>query len=55
MAEGSVDSGVGTPSSPSNHPLSNCGDVSFTYSGTKELKHLKSLRQCQRNSSPDLL
>ncbi|ENN78013.1 hypothetical protein HUJ04_000155 [Dendroctonus ponderosae] len=51
----SVDSGVGTPSSPSNHPLSNCGDVSFTYSGTKELKHLKSLKQCQRNSSPDLL
>ncbi|XP_050302062.1 TBC1 domain family member 1 isoform X2 [Anthonomus grandis grandis] len=53
----SIDSGVGTPSSPKipeHHPLSNC-DVTFTYSGTKELKNLKSLKHYQRNSSPDML
>lgn len=53
----SIDSGVGTPSSPKMpdiHPLSNC-DVNFTFSGTKELKNLKSLKHYQRNSSPDML
>ncbi|XP_060532714.1 TBC1 domain family member 1 isoform X2 [Cylas formicarius] len=53
----SVDSGVGTPSSPktlNNHPLSNC-DVNFTYNGTRELKNIKCLKNYQRNSSPDVL
>ncbi|CAH1131920.1 unnamed protein product [Ceutorhynchus assimilis] len=53
----SIDSGVGTPQSPripEIHPLSNC-DVNFTFSGTKELQNLKSLKHYQRNSSPDML
>ncbi|KAF2898747.1 hypothetical protein ILUMI_07429 [Ignelater luminosus] len=53
----SIDSGVGTPSSPREvvpHPLSNC-DVQFTYNGTRELKNIKSLRNLSRNSSPDML
>ncbi|XP_030755197.1 TBC1 domain family member 1 isoform X2 [Sitophilus oryzae] len=53
----SIDSGVGTPSSPKMpqiHPL--CSpDVNFTFSGTKELKSLKSLKHYQRNSSPDII
>lgn len=55
----SIDSGVGTPSSPNKdvvvHPLSNCGDVNFTYNGTRELKTIKSPKQqIARNSSPDI-
>ncbi|RZC35939.1 hypothetical protein BDFB_013426 [Asbolus verrucosus] len=53
----SVDSGVGTPSSPRNtehHPLSNC-DVNFTFNGTRELKNIKSVRNMSRNSSPDII
>lgn len=53
----SVDSGLGTPSSPKEnvHPLSNCGDVNFTFNGTRELKTIKSLRHMARNSSPDIM
>lgn len=52
----SVDSGVGTPSSPKDvHPLSNCGDVNFTFNGTRELKTIKSLKNTTRSSSPDLM
>lgn len=51
----SIDSGVGTPSSPKGvHPLSNC-DVNFTFNGTRELKNIKSLKHLSRNSSPDIL
>ncbi|XP_015836514.1 TBC1 domain family member 1 isoform X1 [Tribolium castaneum] len=53
----SVDSGVGTPSSPKpgdHHPLSNC-DVNFTFHGTRELKNIKSIRNMSRNSSPDII
>lgn len=52
----SIDSGVGTPSSPREvvpHPLSNC-DVQFTFNGTRELKNIKTLRNLSRNSSPDM-
>ncbi|KAL1501751.1 hypothetical protein ABEB36_007022 [Hypothenemus hampei] len=42
------------PTVPENHPLSNCG-VNFSFEGTKELKHFKSLKHQQRNSSPDVL
>lgn len=53
----SVDSGVGTPSTPKEnvniHPLSNCGDVNFTFNGTRELKTIKS--HMTRNSSPDIM
>lgn len=53
----SVDSGLGTPSSPKDvqHPLSSCGDVNFTYNGTRELKNIKSLKHTTRNSSPDIM
>lgn len=52
----SVDSGIGTPVSPKEiHPLSSCGEVSFTYSGTRELKNIKSLKNMTRNSSPDII
>lgn len=52
----SVDSGISTPVSPKEiHPLSSCGDVSFTYSGTRELKNIKSLKNMTRNSSPDIM
>ncbi|XP_076254092.1 PTB_TBC1D1_like and TBC domain-containing protein plx isoform X2 [Rhynchophorus ferrugineus] len=53
----SIDSGVGTPSSPKmpeHHPLSS-SEVNFTFSGTKELKSLKSLKHYQRNSSPEMM
>jgi TBC1 domain-containing protein 4 len=53
----SVDSGMGTPSSPKStehHPLSNC-DVNFTFNGTRELKNIKSIRNMSRNSSPDII
>ncbi|XP_044260359.1 TBC1 domain family member 1 isoform X2 [Tribolium madens] len=53
----SIDSGVGTPSSPKpgdHHPLSNC-DVNFTFHGTRELKNIKSIRNMSRNSSPDII
>lgn len=67
-----ADSGVGTPSSPNNnnndvvHPLSNCGDVNFTFNGTRELKTIKAgaaaggggkhhhSSMLSRNSSPDI-
>lgn len=52
----SVDSGISTPVSPKEiHPLSSCGEVSFTYSGTRELKNIKSLKNMTRNSSPDIM
>lgn len=47
----SIDSGVSTPVSPKvndPHPLSNC-DVSFTYKGTTELKHVKNTKNMMRN------
>lgn len=53
----SVDSGVETPLSPktiNHHPLSNC-DVTFTYNGTRELKHIKTIKDLSRNSSPDII
>lgn len=53
----SVDSGVGTPSSPKDvHPLSNCGDVNFMFNGTRELKTIKTVNKplMSRNSSPDI-
>ncbi|XP_044764233.1 TBC1 domain family member 1 isoform X2 [Coccinella septempunctata] len=37
-----------------NHPLSNC-DVAFTFSGTRELKHIKNNKSLSRNSSPNLI
>ncbi|XP_066262077.1 TBC1 domain family member 4 isoform X1 [Euwallacea similis] len=46
--------GSSIPSESDNHPLSNC-DVHFTYSGTKELKQLRTSKLQQRNSSPDVL
>lgn len=51
----STDSGIETPISPKDpdiHPLSNC-DVSFTYSGTRELKNIRTLKHFSRNSSPE--
>ncbi|KAK4878197.1 hypothetical protein RN001_010703 [Aquatica leii] len=52
----SIDSGVGTPSSPKDvvpHPLSNC-DVQFTFNGTRELLS-KSLKNTNKKSTPDVL
>nr|XP_023016210.1 TBC1 domain family member 1 [Leptinotarsa decemlineata] len=52
----SDDSGVVTPVSPiplDNHPLSNCG-VPFTYTGTRELKTMKNMKN-SRNYNPDVV
>ncbi|XP_031331807.1 TBC1 domain family member 1 isoform X1 [Photinus pyralis] len=48
----SIDSGIGTPLTPSAHPLSNC-DVQFTFNGTRELLN-KTLKSTARKSSTDL-
>lgn len=50
----SIDSGVGTPSSPKslslidNHPLSNC-DVNFTYNGSRELKNMTNIKNATKS------
>ncbi|KAF5296315.1 hypothetical protein FQA39_LY12532 [Lamprigera yunnana] len=49
----SIDSGVGTPSSPKDvvpHPLSNC-DVQFTFNGTRELLS----KSMKKKSNSDML